>query len=376
MLQIFITGDIMPRMDRLASLKNASNTIFGAMKPYISNADVAIANLEAPVVGEKLTPIKKSGPCLYTSEQTVEVLKEAGFGVVTLANNHFFDQGQLGVENTLKACRENHVDFVGGGRDLDEARKTLTIKINGMRIAFINACEQEFSIANAEHGGSNPIDLIQMQKDITIARELSDCVIVIIHGGVELYPYPTPRMKRWYRHFIDLGADVVINHHQHCMNGYEVYKEKPIFYGLGNFYFPQREGAPKYATWANGYAVMLKLGDKIDYELIPYHQDIDGIVLRDRKEFEREIELLNLPIPDDNLLQQNFDEHIIKVEKTLKSQLLPSMMQGRLLSGLARRGYLGKLYKGKHLYALKNTLTCESHFESLQRVFTLLTKNE
>jgi len=107
----------------------------------------------------------------------------------------------------------------------------------GKKIGVINACEHEFSIADNEHGGSNALDLINMQEDITEVRKEADFVVLILHGGIEQYHYPTPRMKRWYRHFVDLGADAVVNHHQHCINGYEVYKGKPIFYGLGNFYF-------------------------------------------------------------------------------------------------------------------------------------------
>jgi len=132
----------------------------------------------------------------------------------------------------------------------------------GKKIGVINACEHEFSIADNEHGGSNALDLINMQEDITEVRKEADFVVLILHGGIEQYHYPTPRMKRWYRHFVDLGADAVVNHHQHCINGYEVYKGKPIFYGLGNFYFPWgSQSRPD--SWKYGYAVRLNLDHEI-----------------------------------------------------------------------------------------------------------------
>lgn len=372
-VSIFVAGDVVPRMDHLEIFKNRS--ILEAMRPYINSSDIAVVNLEAPVINDRQTPIKKSGPCLYTSASTIEVLKKVGFDVVTLANNHFYDQGQQGVENTIDVCDRINIISVGGGKTYSQARKLLHMERNGKRIAVINACENEFSIASSEHGGSNQLDLISMQEDISTARKEADYVLLIIHGGVELYQYPTPRMKRWYRHFVDLGADVVVNHHQHCINGYEVYKNKPIFYGLGNFYFPQLKGAPKYDKWNDGYAVMLTLDKSVEFEFIPYHQDVDGIILRDKKEFEKEIKLLNLPIADDCLLQKKFDEHVMNNENIIEYQLQPSFMQKRLLLGLARRGYFGRLYKGKHVYNLMNKLTCESHYEILQRLFKIISKS-
>ena len=373
-IKVFIAGDVMPRMGQAKAFKNASEKIFNDVKPYITDADIAVANLEAPVVFDKKTPIRKSGPNLYTSATTVEVLKNVGFNIITLANNHFFDQGQQGVDNTINQCDLLSIHTTGGGKNLYQARKVLLLEHCGQQIALINVCEQEYSIANSEHGGSNPLDLIYMQEDISYARKKADYVVVIVHGGVEHYPYPTPRMKRWYRHFVDLGADVVVNHHQHCMNGYEIYKGKPIFYGLGNFYFPERDGVSKPKSWGYGYAVLLTLDNAITFETIPYQQDVDGIKLRNKNEFEKEIELLNLPIADDYLLQQKFDERIIDNENQIKTHWLPSILRNRVVLALANRGYLGRLYKGNQVIVLKNLLTCESHFESLQRLFTILTK--
>lgn len=373
-IKVFIAGDVMPRMGQAKAFKDSSEKIFNDVKPYITDADIAVANLEAPVVFDKKTPIKKSGPNLHTSATTVEVLKNVGFNVVTLANNHFFDQGQQGVDNTINQCDFLGIQTTGGGRNMHQARKVLLLEHCGQQIALVNVCEQEYSIANSEHGGSNPLDLIYMQEDISYCRKKADYVVVIVHGGVEHYPYPTPRMKRWYRHFVDLGADVVVNHHQHCMNGYEIYKGKPIFYGLGNFYFPVRDGVSKPKSWGCGYAVLLTLDNTITFETIPYQQDVDGIRLRNKNEFEKEIELLNLPIADDYLLQQKFDEYIIDHENQIKTRWLPSILRNRIVLSLASRGYLGRLYKGNQAMVLNNLLTCESHYESLQRLFTILSK--
>lgn len=373
-VKMFVAGDIVPMIGQQMPYKNNGEGVFSEIKSYIMSADIAVANLEAPVAKGKLTPIKKSGPNLYTTDETVTMLKEVGFNVLTLANNHFYDQGQAGVENTIRLCKSIGISTVGGGENSVKAKLPLILESKGKRIAIINACEHEFSIAEMEHGGSNPLDLINMQQDITNTRRKVDFVVVIIHGGIEYYPYPTPRMKRWYRHFIDMGADAVINHHQHCINGYEVYHGKPIFYGLGNFYFPELVGVKESSTWGCGYAICLTLDDSINFNLIPYHQDGEGIVLRNQNSFKEEIELLNLPITNDLLLQQKFDEYVSGIERKIKAQLLPSFMQGHWVSRMARYGLFGNLYKGKQVFSLKNKLSCESHYETLLELFNILVK--
>ena len=371
MVQLFIAGDVVPKGIKPEDFKSKGEGIFNEIRPYINTADFSLVNLEAPIIKNQTTPIKKSGPCLGVAPTTIDVLKDAGFGIFTLANNHFFDQGQNGVDATISECVSHGVKTVGGGKTKEDARKYLLLEKEGKRIALINACEHEFSVADGTHGGSNPLDLINMQEDIAAARKEVDYVVLILHGGIEQYHYPTPRMKRWYRHFVDLGADAIINHHQHCINGYEVYKGKPIFYGLGNFYFPWgSQSRPE--SWHYGYAVQLTLGEEISFELIPYKQTVDGITLRNKAEFEKEIEQYSQPIQDDNLLQQKFDQYVLANEMSIKMGLLPSFMHGRLLAAMARRGWLGKLYKGKQIFALKNKLTCESHEEIMQRMFTLL----
>ena len=113
--------------------------------------------------------------------------------------------------------------------------------------------------------------MVKQYYDIKEARSKADYVIVIIHGGVELFWLPTRRMIKTYRFFIDAGADAILNHHQHSCSGYEVYNGKPIFYGLGNFCFDVPNSDYR---WASGYMVEIefkKLGI-IDFAIIPYRQ--------------------------------------------------------------------------------------------------------
>ena len=107
MINIFIVGDIVPK-NRTVDLFKQKKTdeLFHDFIPIIKEAKISIGNLEAPIINGNPTPIKKNGPCLYAPKETIEVLKEVGFNTLTLANNHFRDQGQNGVDYTIQ-CIEN-----------------------------------------------------------------------------------------------------------------------------------------------------------------------------------------------------------------------------------------------------------------------------
>lgn len=373
MISLFIAGDVVP-MGRTSDLFQQKETslLFGNIMPNIKNANYSIVNLEAPIVtSDGAKPIMKSGPCLKTTSETIEVLKEAGFKAVTLANNHIFDYGQEGVVDTIEYLNNIGVEYVGAGENTIAARCVKYIEIKEKRLAIINVCEHEFSVSNNVHGGANGIDVIDTASDIIEARTKADYVICIIHGGIEYYQFPTPRMKKWYRHFVDVGADAVINHHQHCFSGYEIYKGKPIFYGLGNFNFQSFFRSQK--TWNEGYAVQLELSDNISFKLIPYTQNAEtvGIILRDYDTFNTEIELLNDIILDDERLQKAFDEYTVLNSRGILQSLLPS---NRILRTLYRRGFIRSFFDEKAQITIKNKLSCESHLELMAHYFNVVLK--
>ena len=235
---IIIAGDLCPK-GRIAQLFEEKKyaEVFQGVKPVIELTSYAIVNLEAPIVEGKGSPIAKSGPNLKCTAKVIDAILYAGFKGVTLANNHFYDYGEEGALTTMQKLSENKIDYVGAGKDIEDAATTLYVIVGTKKVAIINCCEHEYSIATREHAGSNPLNPVALFYAIKEAKGNSDFVLVIVHGGIEHYQLPTPRMKEQYRFTIDCGADAVVNHHQHCYSGYEVYKGHPIFYGLGNFCF-------------------------------------------------------------------------------------------------------------------------------------------
>lgn len=369
MVKILISGDFCPQ-DRVKSLIELQNfeKVFSNVSKYTKDADCSIVNFEAPVVMQSSEPIKKCGPNLRCTSQAVEAIKYAGFDVVTLANNHFYDYGDIGVIDTLKYCRDFGIETVGGGRNIAEASETLYKEIDKEFIAIINCCEHEFSIATENNGGSNPLNPINQYYKIKEAKKKAKWVLVIVHGGHEHYNLPSPRMKETYRFFVDSGADAVINHHQHCFSGYETYKSKPIIYGLGNFSF-DRQGK-RNSIWNTGYMAELMLDDSgITFKAIPYIQGDEEAGVRtnlDKDElahFEKSIQNLNSIISDNKRLHMMHEEFMENSKKYFLSMAEP--YTNRYLRALYIRGFLPSKMSNKRCVELLNHVICESHLERL-----------
>lgn len=367
MVNLLIAADYCPWKRVADEIENGHyETVLGKIKQI--EADYKIVNFECAVASDEDTPIKKCGPNLKCSPKGVDALAYAGFDCVTLANNHFFDYGQSGVEKTLAQLQAHNMDYVGGGVSFKEAQETLYKTIQGETFAFINCCEHEFSIATEKTGGSNPLNPIIQWYAITEAKTEADHVVVIVHGGPEHYSLPSPRMVETYRFFIDAGADAVINHHQHCISGYEEYHGKPIFYGLGNFCFDW--AGKKYTSWNKGYMVQLRFNsNEIEYELVPYCQcyltpRVDPFeIVSDIVDFKNYIHSLNETIADAQVLAESYVNYLKKEKDYYKLALEP--YQGRITRALYNKGLLPSFVKGKKKYQLLDYLLCESHHEKL-----------
>lgn len=303
-------------------------------------------------------------------KKSIEALKYAGFNVVTLANNHIMDYGNAGLNSTLECCKEAGIAYVGVGANLEEARKPLYKDIKGQRLAIINFCENEWSTSQGEEAGTNPLNPIANFYQIKKAKSNADHVVVIVHGGHEHYPLPSPRMKETYCFFVDAGASTVIGHHTHCFSGYEVYQGAPIFYSLGNFIFdyPEQKGH----GWCRGFAVHLILSNQIDFKITPFIQNDKEIGVhlmnqKDREEFDKDLKIINEVILDDKKLSKSFGEFSDRRAGFLKLILEPYPIN-RLTMGLRNRNLLPNLISKEAKKYLLNIVRCEAHRDVLLRI--------
>lgn len=362
MISLLIAGDYCP-LNRIAEkINNNDFTIFDEIRPIIERSSYSIVNLECPIADEMNKPILKCGPSLKCSPKALDALLYAGFKGVTLANNHLNDYGEDAIMTTLNILGEKSLDKVGGGSCLKDSMRPLVKNINGKTVSIINFCESEFSIATSHNAGAAPLDLVDNQRVISECRENFDYVIVIVHGGHEMHQLPNPIMQKTYRWFIEMGADAVVNHHQHCFSGYEIYKNRPIFYGLGNFCFDRP--AQRNTIWNEGYMVRLLLDNEIDFEIIPYHQckETPGVFLlkgKEKEEFDRQLFSLNNIISNPVQMETDFERNYKKSRNWILGVFSP--YNNRVLRGAACRGLLPFFLPKKKLAQLYDYINCEAH---------------
>ncbi len=368
MIKVAFAGDFCTSFLPNKGCELLENTGLNQICAINDEVDYSFINIECPftVGGEvRHLPINKQGPSLIGDERTVAIIKQTGFTSVNLANNHIYDYGDMALKHTINCIKESGLDYLGAGANAEEASLILCKTFNNYKVTFINCCEHEFSIATEKHGGANPLDIIKQYYQIQEAKHDSDFVVMIIHGGVEHFQYPTPRMVKLYRFFIDAGADAVVNHHQHCPCGYEEYNGKPIFYGLGNFFFPW-EGE-KNSIWNLGYLVKLSLDkQKVGYEIIPYRQCDNSYYVKllegeDLESFNKMMEELCSAIHDEKLLKEKLCEFNRKNDYLYRKMFEP--YSGRVMNALYRRGLLPSFIGKDRILALIDFIGCESHYE-------------
>lgn len=377
-MNILIAGDFAPmaRLVHLMEEKRFQDVFPDDLCGVIRAADFSFVNFESPVVEDGYKPIYKCGPNLKCSKEAVEAVKYVGFTGVTLANNHILDYGADGLRRTVKCCRDQRLDVVGAGENLKDAKEILYLEKDGKMLAVINCCEHEFSIATDTEVGANPLDPIRQFYQIQEAKAYADHVLVIVHGGHEHFQLPSQRMVETYRFFIDAGADAVVNHHQHCYSGYETYKEKLIFYGLGNFCFD--EESLRNCFWNQGYMIDLDFSDKsVSFTLYPYFQcnesaSVNLLYGEDRKKFKKELKNLNRIISNETLLKDHVRIYYGKCSAGELSILEP--YSSRVSRKLYSLGLLPGFIKGRKLASVLNHIGCESHRDKM--LFALNQKNK
>lgn len=368
-MKIFIVGDYSPR-GRVAAEFDKGNFegVLGEIKPFTERNDFSIINFESCIIRNSDKAIPKCGPALGCKDNSLDAIKWAGFNVAAIANNHIFDYNQSAFDRTYDALKHAGFKVVGGGKNIIEAVKALILEKNGENLAIINCAEHEFTIATEEHGGANPLNPIHQFYQIKDLRDKVDYILVYVHGGHEYFQLPSPRMQEAYRFFIDAGADAVINNHQHCFSGYEVYNGKPIIYGLGNFCFDY--GPRKNKAWHESLIAELNFKrDTVAFALTPISQCDANPKLEVLKEYAFNDRLLELNdiIVNPTLLKKKIDEYYSQERKNFRYRLEP--FASRIMRGLQWKGLFPKLIGKQKLIEINNIVECESHRDKLIHMF-------
>lgn len=353
-LSILIAGDTCPWHNAVEPIKNGkSKEILKAIQPFLDDADLSIVQWETPLTNDD-TPIDKSGPNLKCPPECIEFAKAGGFDVALLANNHTGDLGSAPVIQTIDILENNAIRTVGAGKNLAEAVKPLFVEKNGFKIGIINIAEHEFGSAGKNKAGCAVLEPLDNIKAIKEVSKKADITLVIIHGGNERNPVPSPRMTRTYRAFAEAGATAVINIHTHCPQGIELWNGVPIIYCPGNFFFPSpwRDFDEK-DFWWTGYLPKLSFDrdGAFAIEITPFtfnHNPckIEVFTGQKKNNFCKYLAKISAIINDSDEAEKYFDAWCAM---TGKSQL----------KSIQSMDYKDE----KQLMSLRNHFTCESHNE-------------
>lgn len=207
---------------------------------YLSEPDLTAGNLEFPVT-KRGTPVTGTPYVFKGSPDVLPSIRNAGFDVLSLANNHALDQGVEGMLDTMKYLDEAGLSHMGAGNNDTEAFTPVIKEVRGIKVAYIGLSRVvPFSSWKADKnvaGLAETYDTRRATEAIAKAKKEADIVVVMVHWGKERVDQPEPYQKDFGKQYIDAGADLVIGSHPHVLQGFEMYKGKWIAYSLGNFIF-------------------------------------------------------------------------------------------------------------------------------------------
>jgi poly-gamma-glutamate capsule biosynthesis protein CapA/YwtB (metallophosphatase superfamily) len=295
--------------------------------PCLREAQLTIGHLEVPHT-RRGREMAADVPAPGAEPAHLAAVAGAGIDAVTLAGNHMADCGAEGIADTVSELDRLGIRHCGAGANLSQARQPAWLESSGLRIAVLsyNCVGPQESWAQAARAGCayvrvlpagggaitpaaplcdpDPVSVSEMGDDIRAARDAGAryCVVAlhkgIVHTPATLAPYERPLAHA----AIDAGADVVIGHHAHILRGIELYRDRPIFHGLGNGCVVTRalseaQANPKRAEWARKRRALFGFEPDPAYFLAPFHPDaVHGMLARVLIEDGRLVEAGFVPV--------------------------------------------------------------------------------
>ncbi len=246
MVKIAFLGDISFN-DEYVNLAKQNKNPFKGVKHILNEADYIVGNLECFVKGKGENLLK--APRLITEEITLPYLKELGVKLVSLANNHVYDNLIEGFQSTLNFLNVHQIDHFGCSVEKEFQYKPFIKEINGIRFGFLNYVTEDTHLSLPADANIYPniFQLAQIERDIKDVRGKVDFCIVLLHWGglVDYGYYPHSLQRKQAKAIIEAGADLIVGHHSHTFQAFEKFQEKEVFYSIGNFCFADIQNGRK-----------------------------------------------------------------------------------------------------------------------------------
>jgi hypothetical protein len=229
-VRVLFVGDILLSRNVKEELNKRGTSPWSNLKPMFESADLVIGNLEGSVSDLNIQPnVKNEPPIFCIDSNDISLLRDAGFKVISIENNHSNDLGDSGRKNTYKALLDNGITPVSFGNSPQ------FLNINGLIISIV-------AINTVIDRGSSQLTIptIDLEQKLRLAKALSNYVIVTIHWGSELLDWPDKTQRDAANWLTQHGVDLIIGSHPHVIQQPELINGKPVFFSLGNHLFDQK----------------------------------------------------------------------------------------------------------------------------------------
>lgn len=245
MVMIGFVGDIMLSREVGNRIMEGKLNFLENIEDLLSEVDILCGNLESPIsdnperIGVFSAPTKSK-----------EIIKN--FHILNLANNHIYDGGLKGIEDTLKILRENNIKYVGIGESIEEAYSPSIIEKDNLTFAFLGCISSDLFFSMRKYNITKYYISVldgNFERTVENLKGKVDFIIILVHGGNEFVSLPPPSLKDKLELLISKGANLIITHHPHIIGGYRVFRLdknlKLIWYSLGDFIFDSKINSRK-----------------------------------------------------------------------------------------------------------------------------------
>lgn len=244
--EVLIAGDLCFAedgfvLDHYDEVKDLSKCISPEILKMTNEADVFYLNHEY-CISDRGEPLEGKLYTFRAKPERMELLEEMGTDLVSLANNHVYDYGEDALLDTLDLLDQSKIPYVGGGHNIEEAKRPIYFVVNGIKIGFVAASNAEIVYYTPAATEDSPgileaYDTAEYKKVIEEASEECDYLIAYIHWGPEDTNYYEQYQHDQGKEFLEAGADIVVGGHPHVLQGMEYIDGKPVIYSMGDFWF-------------------------------------------------------------------------------------------------------------------------------------------
>lgn len=303
--KIIIVGDTFPTYTNVNYFSDGDvKSLFGEkICEMFNDADLTICNLEGALT-DNPGRCNKIGAVVVAPTSCIIAYKKLGVDCCMLANNHITDGGHQGVIDTIDTLDKAGISHIGAGRNEKEINRSVVYELGNVKVGLYNVCELMFNKPGTDKGGAWLYDEYIVCREIEDLKSKCDYLIVIYHGGIERFRYPSPEIKKRFHRMVDNGADMILSQHTHCVGCEEWYNGAYLLYGQGNFLFRDiRPGQTDEAimievSFINKKADVKKhLVKSVDKKFIRYNEQQDFSTFQQRSQ----------KVKDDNFVRQQFN---------------------------------------------------------------------